>query len=89
MLIKQPKNNLNIKKWTVRGAAVVIAVEVAGFLVSYAFWNKVNKDIDFRHQLQEKFPLVLESYYKVDEILGEGTIRTTDHECWSKEFKQP
>lgn len=85
MLIKQPKGNLNLRKWFVKGAAVVFVVEAAGLLVSYAFFNHLNKDRDFRLKVLQKFPLLLETYYKIDETLGEGKIRESDYRCWSRE----
>lgn len=85
MLKKEPKGNFNLRKWLVKGAAVVFVVEAAGLLVSYAFFNRLNKDRDFRLTVQRKFPLLLETYYKIDETLGEGKIRQIDFQYWLRE----
>ena len=41
------------------------------------------KFLDFRYYINENYPIILESYYKFGELLGESKIRKLDNIEWS------
>lgn len=66
--------------------AALIAAEVAGFLGSYFVWSKLNREQDFRLKCHQKFPMVLQAYYKFGEQIDSGNmrIREFDRMVWIK-----
>jgi len=83
MLSKHPKPLY--RRLLIKGAIALFVVEAAGFVGCYAGWNKLNSDRDFRNTVRQKFPFILETYYRIGETIGDSNIREIDNEYWQKE----
>ncbi|KAJ8008884.1 hypothetical protein DPEC_G00083070 [Dallia pectoralis] len=62
----------------------ILLLEVAGVLGAYGLFHKMNSSQDFRNNMNNSFPFVLEVYYKSNEHAGVYGIREKDLEDWSK-----
>uniref|UniRef100_A0A3Q2PES8 CEBPZ opposite strand n=1 Tax=Fundulus heteroclitus TaxID=8078 RepID=A0A3Q2PES8_FUNHE len=61
----------------------VIAVEVLGVLGAYALFHRMNNSPEFRNTMSNKFPSVLEVYYRSNEWAGVYGTRERDQEAWA------
>lgn len=84
MLVKSPKPS-GYRKILIKGAKVLFVVEGVCFIGCYAVFNKLNTDRDFRNTTRQKFPFVLETYYWIDEKLGQRNTREIDYKHWAAE----
>lgn len=57
-----------------KGLKVVIAAEIAAFLGSYCVWLRMNRDQEFRGYINDKFPYLLEGFYKIGEIFDKDSL---------------
>ncbi|XP_049640244.1 protein CEBPZOS [Suncus etruscus] len=60
----------------------VLVAELIGIFGAYFLFNKMNTSQDFRQKMSERFPIVLEVYYKSMEQSGTHGIREQDQEKW-------
>lgn len=60
----------------------VLVAELIGVFGAYFLFNKMNTSQDFRQKMSERFPTVLEVYYKSMEQSGTQGIREQDQEKW-------
>ncbi|XP_012729801.2 protein CEBPZOS isoform X2 [Fundulus heteroclitus] len=61
----------------------VIAVEVLGVLGAYALFHRMNNSSEFRNTMSNRFPSVLEVYYRSNEWAGVYGTRERDQEAWA------
>ncbi|KAM4528726.1 protein CEBPZOS-like isoform 2-T2 [Fundulus diaphanus] len=61
----------------------VMVVEVLGVLGAYVLFHRMNNSPEFRNTMSNKFPSVLEVYYRSNEWAGVYGIRERDQEAWS------
>ncbi|XP_058454092.1 protein CEBPZOS [Malaya genurostris] len=74
------------KRFIKKSATILLAIEVLGFAVTYAGWQRLNTNRDFRHYIKENYPSILENYYQLGEYLsGDKTIRNHDELVWKQE----
>ncbi|XP_015776683.1 PREDICTED: protein CEBPZOS-like [Acropora digitifera] len=69
--------------WKTLIKAVAVG-EVIIFLGSYRVWHQMNTSRDYRKWMSDKFPTILEGFYKAAEIGGYVGAREADAEAWSK-----
>ncbi|XP_028997803.1 protein CEBPZOS-like [Betta splendens] len=61
----------------------LIAVELLGVFGAYGLFHTMNNSRDFRSTMSQRFPSILEFFYKSNEWAGVYGIRESDHEAWS------
>lgn len=82
MLERKPKPAF--WKFIKRSATALFAIEAVCFAVSYGVWHRMNTNSEFRHYMSQNYPIVLESYYKFGELLGNNRAREIDSAVWTK-----
>lgn len=70
-----------------RGVAIFAGIELLSFVGSYIGYLKLNRDQEFRYWVSQKFPALLEGYYKTGEFLGDPGTRLFDQQTWSDRKK--
>ncbi|XP_075781045.1 protein CEBPZOS isoform X2 [Pelodiscus sinensis] len=60
----------------------VLLFEMVGLLGAYFLYYRMDKNQDFRHKMNMRFPSVLELYYKSNEWAGIHGIREKDQLKW-------
>ncbi|XP_019643817.1 PREDICTED: protein CEBPZOS-like [Branchiostoma belcheri] len=54
-----------------------------GFLgATYIVWHRMNTSQDFRHYMHQKWPSILEGFYKTGEMSGYREARIADYKAW-------
>ncbi|CAD7080052.1 unnamed protein product [Hermetia illucens] len=81
MLERKPKPAF--WKFIKGSAKTLFVLEAVAFAVSYGVWHRMNTNSEFRKYMSENFPVVLESYYQVGELLGDNKVRQLDNVTWS------
>ncbi|KAM4712900.1 protein CEBPZOS-like isoform 1-T2 [Anableps anableps] len=61
----------------------VMAVELLGVVGAYFLFHRMNSSAEFRNTMSQRFPSVLEVYYRSNEWAGIYGIRERDQEAWS------
>lgn len=65
-----------------------LGVEIGIFLGSYYVWRRMNRSQDFRQYMNDKYPSILEGYYKIGETFDKNNkMRQFDSACWNPEEK--
>lgn len=86
MLHKNPKPTY--RKLIKTGAKIFFVAEAIAFVGSYGLWYKLNTDRDFRLYMHQNYSSVLNTYYKIGEVLdSENKCRNLDLTVWQQEGK--
>lgn len=62
---------------------LIIAGELILFTGTSIFWVYLAKSRDFRFQLYQKYPFVLNAYYKFDDLFMHHRDRSRDYNAWN------
>ncbi|XP_072027362.1 protein CEBPZOS-like [Amphiura filiformis] len=65
-----------------KGTKLFIYAEVALIGGSYLVWRRMNRNQEFRKYMHEKYPYILEVFYKTAELGGIKDARKNDYETW-------
>ncbi|XP_017477429.1 PREDICTED: uncharacterized protein LOC108367346 [Rhagoletis zephyria] len=86
MLSKKPKPAF----WKlIKGSAKVLFIaEAVCFATSYGVYYRMNTNREFRQYINENFPLALDYFYKVGEVLGNSNQRQIDAAVWRAESEK-
>ncbi|XP_031617302.1 uncharacterized protein LOC116337115 [Contarinia nasturtii] len=56
------------------GLKIFLFVETIAFFGSYGVWFRMNRDQAFRGYIGEKFPSILEGFYRIGEIFDKDAL---------------
>lgn len=74
--------------WNRHGSAIwkgmkwLLYAEIAAIGAGYYVWHKMNVSEDYRKQMHEKHPFILEAFYRTAEFGGIADARTNDYRKW-------
>lgn len=75
-------------KYLTSGIKIFIAAELAALIGSYAIWRRLNHSREFRKEVRDRFPSILEGYYYIGEKLDPtSNIRSLDSAYWENHSK--
>ena len=82
MLHKKPKRSFSVFK----SVKIVIFLEAACFVGSYAFWSYMNKSQDCRYFMYQHFPSILSGYYYLyEKTYKDNKLRLLDLSLWESQ----